>query len=73
MKQLPLPARVYVAAVIAVGAGLLLFRLPDATFAQPYLFVTLVFLSTLSAAMKVTLPLTSSVSTMSVSYALDFT
>lgn len=72
LKQLPLPARMYVAAVIVAGAALLLFRLPDATFAQPYLFVTLVGLSTLSAALKVTLPLTSSVSTMSVSYALDF-
>ena len=72
MKQLPLPARVYVVVVIAAGGALLVLCLPSATFAQPYLFATLLTLSTFSAAMKVTLPLTTSVSTMSVSYALDF-
>ena len=72
MKQLPLPARVYVATVIAIGAALLAICLPSATFAQRNLFLAFVAISSLSAALKVTLPLASSVSTMSVSYALDF-
>jgi diguanylate cyclase (GGDEF)-like protein/putative nucleotidyltransferase with HDIG domain len=58
--------------VIGAGAAVLVFRLPAATFAQPYLFLTLLAVSTLSAAMKIPLPLTEHMSTMSVSYALDF-
>src|SRR5712675_2421808 len=58
--------------VVAAGAALLVLRLPHATFAQPYLFLTILAVSMISAAMKVTLPLTSSMSTLSVSYALDF-
>jgi diguanylate cyclase (GGDEF)-like protein/putative nucleotidyltransferase with HDIG domain len=72
MAQLPLPARLFVAAVIAVGLTLMVLRLPDATFRQPVLFVALLLLSSMSAALKVYLPLTTSGSTMSVSYAVDF-
>src|SRR5262245_41427432 len=72
MKTLPVPARVYVTAVIAAGAGLLFFGLPHAAFAQPFLFLALLALATATAALKVTLPLTTSGSTMSVSYAVDF-
>ena len=72
MKQLPLAARIYIAAVIAAGGGLLLFGLPRVTFDQPLLFLTLMVLATATAALKVTLPLTMSGSTMSVSYAVDF-
>ena len=59
-------------AVIVVGAGLLFIGLPHAAFAQPFLFLALLALATASAALKVTLPLTTSGSTMSVSYAVDF-
>src|SRR5262245_22731209 len=72
MKTLPLPARVYVTTVIVVGAVLLFIGLPHAAFAQPLLFAALLGLATASAALKVTLPLTTSGSTMSVSYAVDF-
>src|SRR5688572_18807911 len=72
MKQLPRSAQIYVALVIAAGAALLLLRLPAATFEQPWLFLALFLLSSGSAALKVTLPLTTSGSTMSVSYAVDF-
>jgi diguanylate cyclase (GGDEF)-like protein/putative nucleotidyltransferase with HDIG domain len=61
-----------VVSVIVAAAVLLAVRLPALTFSQPYLFLALISLSTLSAALKITLPLTSSVSTLSVSYALDF-
>src|SRR6476469_17508 len=48
-------------------------RLPDALqFAQPASFVALLVLSSVTAALKVHLPLTTSGSTMSVSYAVDF-
>ena len=72
MQDLPRPARLYVSAVIVVGLTLLVVRLPDATFAQPLLFIALLVLSSMSAALKVYLPLTTSGSTMSVSYAVDF-
>src|SRR4029077_14867596 len=58
--------------VIAVGLILLVVCLPRATFDQPVLFVALFVLSSMTAALKVYLPLTTSGSTMSVSYAVDF-
>src|SRR6202163_3416556 len=72
MKQLPLGARIYVSAVIAAGGVLLLFGLPRVSLDQPLLFLTLVVLAAATAVLKVTLPLTTSGSTMSVSYAVDF-
>src|SRR3954470_14399139 len=72
MKELPLPARVYVCAVIAAGAGLFAAFAPYGRFDQPVLLVALLLLSSASAALKVNLPLTTSGSTMSVSYAVDF-
>src|SRR6267378_1184181 len=72
MNQLPRIARLYVAAVITVGLILLLVCLPEATFDQPVLFLALFALSSMTAALKVYLPLTTSGSTMSVSYAVDF-
>ncbi len=72
MRELPSAARFYVGAVMAIGLVLMVLRLPDATFSQPGLFVALLLLSSLTAALKVHLPLTTSGSTMSVSYAVDF-
>jgi putative nucleotidyltransferase with HDIG domain len=72
MNRLPLAARLYVAAMIAAGVALLVLRLPLAQFDHPILFVALLVVSSLSAALKVNLPLTAGGSTMSVSYAVDF-
>jgi len=72
MNEMPRLARVYVGAVIATGIALMVWRLPDIRFAQPLLFIALLVLSSVSAALKVALPLTTSGSTMSVSYAVDF-
>src|SRR5580765_5107351 len=72
MTQLPQIARAYVAAVMAIGAALFAVCLPQVTFQRPVLFVALFVLSSVTAALKVSLPLTSSGSTMSVSYAVDF-
>src|SRR6185369_7690279 len=41
MNQLPLAARAYVSAVIAVGLALLVVFLPSATFDQPVLLIAL--------------------------------
>jgi diguanylate cyclase (GGDEF)-like protein/putative nucleotidyltransferase with HDIG domain len=71
MRDLPGPARVFVAAVIAVGAALCAACLPLARFNEPLLLGCLLFISSLSASLKVPLPLTTSGSTMSVSYAVD--
>ncbi len=73
MASLPVPARVYIGLVIAAGAALLLVFGPRATFDQPWLFLSLLLLSGVTSAFKVNLPLSKSGSTMSVSYAVDFT
>jgi diguanylate cyclase (GGDEF)-like protein len=72
MAPLPRVARIYVTAVIVCGVVLFAFCLPLAGFHQPLLFIALLLISSLSAALKVTLPLMTGGSTMSVSYAVDF-
>ncbi len=72
MKTLPLPARLFVCAVIAAGAGLLVADFPVKTFLSPGLFLILLLLSSVTSVFKVNLPLARSGSTMSVSYAVDF-
>jgi diguanylate cyclase (GGDEF)-like protein/putative nucleotidyltransferase with HDIG domain len=61
-----------VAAVIAAGAILVGIGLPLVRFEQPGLLIVLTLVSSAAAALKVTLPLTTGGSTMSVSYAVDF-
>jgi diguanylate cyclase (GGDEF)-like protein/putative nucleotidyltransferase with HDIG domain len=72
MKALPLPARLFVVGVIALAALLVVFVLPIGTN-RPLLFAALLVLSAATSVLKVTLPLPHSASTMSVSYAVDFT
>src|SRR6188474_375018 len=72
MRSLPLPARLYVGATIAIGASLVVWLGPRSTFANPWLFVILLVMSAVTSAFKVSLPLAKSGSTMSVSYAVDF-
>src|SRR5262247_3911646 len=71
MKDLPLAARLFVGAVLTAGAVVLALFAPR-SIANPRLFVALLGLSSLASAFKVSLPLASSGSTMSVSYAVDF-
>src|SRR3954466_6017859 len=70
MKDLPVSARLYVAAVVIAGAVGLAFFGPHA-IVNPGLFVALLLCVSFASALKVNLPLTSSGSTMSVSYAVD--
>ena len=72
MKTLPLPARIFVCSVIAVGAVLLVYFFPLNSFRSPNLFLLLLMLSSITSVFKVNLPLARSGSTMSVSYAVDF-
>jgi diguanylate cyclase (GGDEF)-like protein/putative nucleotidyltransferase with HDIG domain len=72
MKSLPLPARIYVAAIMALGALLFVVRFPTDTGGRPWLFLLLLTLSSLASVHKVSLPLLRAPSTMSVSYAVDF-
>jgi hypothetical protein len=72
MKALPLPARLFVCAVVGLGAVLLVTFFPLRSFESPSLFLLLVVLSSLASVFKVTLPLARSGSTMSVSYSVDF-
>jgi diguanylate cyclase (GGDEF)-like protein len=72
MNQLPIAGRRFVTAVIIAGTALMIGCLPQVRFHQPLVFLALLGLSSASAALKVYLPLTTSGSTMSVSYAVDF-
>jgi diguanylate cyclase (GGDEF)-like protein/putative nucleotidyltransferase with HDIG domain len=74
MKELPLAARLFVVAVLAAGASVLALFGPPALLHvhSVALFCVLLLLSSLASAMKVTLPIPTSGSTMSVSYAVDF-
>src|SRR5437868_409300 len=71
MKDLPFAARLFVGAVLAAGALILAIFVPH-TIANPLLFAILLACSSLASALKVRLPLATSGSTMSVSYAVDF-
>jgi diguanylate cyclase (GGDEF)-like protein/putative nucleotidyltransferase with HDIG domain len=72
MHKLSPFGRVYVTLVVLAGALFLGRGVIESNFDQPLLFLSLAALSSLAAALKVTLPLTASGSTMSVSYAVDF-
>jgi diguanylate cyclase (GGDEF)-like protein/putative nucleotidyltransferase with HDIG domain len=72
MRTLPLAARLFVSAVIILGAGLLVAFFPIRSFESPWLFLLLLMLSSITSVFKVNLPLARSGSTMSVSYAVDF-
>jgi diguanylate cyclase (GGDEF)-like protein/putative nucleotidyltransferase with HDIG domain len=62
---------VYVVAVLAAGAAVLALYGPHSV-QEPWLFLTLLVFSSVASALKVSLPLIASGSTMSVSYAVDF-
>src|SRR6478672_3171550 len=72
VKQLPLPAQRFVKAVVATGAALLLLHFLNVSFAEPLLFLSLLGLSITVGRMTVALPFAVGVSTLSVSYAIDF-
>jgi hypothetical protein len=72
MKALPLAARIYVCAIIAIGAALLVLYFPTRFVGSPLLFISLLLLSSITSVFKVNLPLARRSSTMSVSYAVDF-
>ncbi|HEX5474231.1 MAG TPA: HD domain-containing phosphohydrolase [Vicinamibacterales bacterium] len=72
MKSLPLAARVYVCAVIGLGAALVVWFFPSPLTVRIEPFLLLLVLSSLTSIFKVNLPLARRSSTMSVSYAVDF-
>src|SRR5829696_8319630 len=72
MRSLPLPARLYIGATIALGALLVVSLGPRSSFSNLPLFAFLLIMSAVTSAFKVRLPLAKSGSTMSVSYAVDF-
>src|SRR5947207_15340774 len=71
MKDLPVRARVDGGGRIAAGAITFALFAPHAAV-RPWFFLALLLCSSLASALKGTLPLASSGSTMSVSYAVDF-
>ena len=71
MNELPFAARLYVGAVLAAGATVLVTFAPR-SIEHVGLFAALLVFSSVASAFKVTLPLATAGSTMSVSYAVDF-
>jgi diguanylate cyclase (GGDEF)-like protein/putative nucleotidyltransferase with HDIG domain len=71
VKDLPIAARLFVGAVLTTGTLVFLVFAPR-SIANPVLFAVLLACSSLASALKVSLPLATSGSTMSVSYAVDF-
>jgi diguanylate cyclase (GGDEF)-like protein/putative nucleotidyltransferase with HDIG domain len=72
MKSLPLAARIYVCTIIGLGAVMLAVFFPTHLVGTPWLFISLLLLSSITSVFKVNLPLARRSSTMSVSYAIDF-
>ena len=72
MQALSGAARVYVTAVVVAGAAVLAVCLPHVPFDQPVLFLSLLVLSSATAALNAQRPLMTSNSELSVSYAVDF-
>ncbi len=72
MKALPLAAKLYVGAVVAIGGVLLVKFFPFPFTGDIRLFLLLLVLSSVTSVFKVNLPLARRSSTMSVSYAVDF-
>jgi diguanylate cyclase (GGDEF)-like protein/putative nucleotidyltransferase with HDIG domain len=73
ITRLPIGARLYVCAIIALGAAVAASALMSVDFPQPRLFAALLILSVVSSALKVDLPLGVGSSCISLSYAVDFT
>ena len=72
MKTLPLQARLFVCAVIVLGAGLLVaFFPPLISIASPWLFLLLLTLSSVTSVFKVTLPLAASPASYATAAALS--
>src|SRR4051794_26755737 len=72
MNRLPVAARLFVCAIIALGLALVASVFPVRNLTWNWTFVALLLLSSLTSVFKVNLPLARSGSTMSVSYAVDF-
>jgi hypothetical protein len=66
MKSLPLAARIYVCGIIGVGAAMLIAFFPRDFDRSPWLFLSLLLLSSITSVFKVNLPLARRSSTMSV-------
>jgi diguanylate cyclase (GGDEF)-like protein/putative nucleotidyltransferase with HDIG domain len=73
MMRRPVAGRVYVFAMIALGAVLMASALTTWQLARPGLFTALLVMSVISSALKVDMPLGVGSSCISLSYAVDFT
>ena len=71
-RALPVPARAYVAAVVAAGAGCLIAATLRLHLEQIGLFVLLMGLAVAASAMKIELPLGRSQSNLSLSHTVNF-
>jgi hypothetical protein len=73
MMRHPLAGRIYVFAMIALGAVLMMSAVSSWQLERPGLFAVLLVMSVISSALKVDMPLGVGSSCISLSYAVDFT
>ena len=73
MRRHPLAGRIYVFAMIALGAVLMASAVSSWQLARPGLFAVLLVMSVISSSLKVEMPLGVGSSCISLSYAVDFT
>src|ERR1700732_3693192 len=72
MKKLPIPARIYVAAIVAIGAALLAFGTHVPGVEQLPAFVAMILITVLTSTFKLQLPTTKNRATLSVAFVIDF-
>ena len=73
MTYRPIGGQIYVYAMIALGAVVMVNALSSLEFSRPGLFAALLVLSVMSSALKVDMPLGAGSSCISLSFAVDFT
>jgi diguanylate cyclase (GGDEF)-like protein len=71
-RDLPVPARAFITAVMLAGAALAAVSLPRGGFDRPLLLLALIAASIAAHTIKITLPAGSSYSTLSIGFAVTF-
>jgi diguanylate cyclase (GGDEF)-like protein/PAS domain S-box-containing protein len=72
MNKLPIPARIYVIAIVAIGAALLAFGTHVPRVEQLPAFLAMILVTVLTSTFKLQLPTTKNRATLSVAFVIDF-
>src|SRR5580704_12881296 len=72
MNKLPISARIYVVAIVAIGAALLAFGTHVPRIEQLPAFLAMILVTVLTSTFKLQLPTTKNRATLSVAFVIDF-